>query len=357
MLGGEATIKVYQGISARESGMCSDVDNSSTYWFVATLPRKLLVAMTFDRSEIGFTEAKPAIFSDSLRFYLGNKIIFKYVITFTLISLVLFGSVFALIGGIAFLSLPRWSDLLARYSVPFAGGVLLTVALIGLLPESVELIGDTTFTITLVTFLIIYVFENLFLVCITMMMRTNTTTLQKRSAWFVMVGDTIHNFIDGVAIAAAFSITPGLGALTAVSTFLHEVPHEIGDFGVLLKAHWSKRSIIATNVISACASLVGAVLVFVLQPRTPWLEFYSPNFCRNIPLFRCEWLFTTCGKQLTKSKMIVALLLGVVTMMAVFDNSPRPLNSWRFRNFCVYWTTVEKFELCCSVQYLGFINS
>ncbi|MCA9373437.1 ZIP family metal transporter, partial [Candidatus Woesebacteria bacterium] len=169
---------------------------------------------------------------------------------FTLISLVLFGSVFALIGGIAFLSLPRWSDLLARYSVPFAGGVLLTVALIGLLPESVELIGDTTFTITLVTFLIIYVFENLFFSLHHHDDEDEHHHIAKRSAWFVMVGDTIHNFIDGVAIAAAFSITPGLGALTAVSTFLHEVPHEIGDFGVLLKAHWSKRSIIATNVIS-----------------------------------------------------------------------------------------------------------
>ncbi|MCA9373436.1 hypothetical protein KC921_05080 [Candidatus Woesebacteria bacterium] len=72
MLGGEATIKVYQGISARESGMCSDVDNSSTYWFVATLPRKLLVAMTFDRSEIGFTEANQQFSQILYGFYLSE---------------------------------------------------------------------------------------------------------------------------------------------------------------------------------------------------------------------------------------------------------------------------------------------
>lgn len=235
---------------------------------------------------------------------------------FTLISLVLFGSVFALIGGIAFLSLPRWSDLLARYSVPFAGGVLLTVALIGLLPESVELIGDTTFTITLVTFLIIYVFENLFFSLHHHDDEDEHHHIAKRSAWFVMVGDTIHNFIDGVAIAAAFSITPGLGALTAVSTFLHEVPHEIGDFGVLLKAYWSKRSIIATNVISACASLVGAVLVFVLQPPDAVIGVLLSISAGIFLYLGASDFLPHAGKQLTQSKMIVALLLGVVTMMA-----------------------------------------
>ena len=80
----------------------------------------------------------------------------------------------------------------------------------------------------------------------------------------VMAGDTIHNFVDGVAIGASFVVSPVLGAITAFSTFLHEVPHEIGDFGILLKAGWRRRNILLTNIISALATLIGAFLVYLM---------------------------------------------------------------------------------------------
>ena len=59
-------------------------------------------------------------------------------------------------------------------------------------------------------------------------------------------------------------INPNLGLITALSTFLHEVPHEIGDFGILLKAGWNKSKILVVNIISSLMTIVGAFTVYFL---------------------------------------------------------------------------------------------
>ncbi len=78
----------------------------------------------------------------------------------------------------------------------------------------------------------------------------------------VVFGDTIHNFIDGVAIASAYLIDPYFGLIVALSTFLHETPHEIGDFGILMSAGWSRGKTFVANLFSAMATFPGALLVF-----------------------------------------------------------------------------------------------
>ena len=86
----------------------------------------------------------------------------------------------------------------------------------------------------------------------------------KASAPLVVFGDTIHNFIDGVAIASAYLIDPYFGLVVTLSTFLHETPHEIGDFGVLMSAGWSRSKTFIANLFSATATFPGALLVFFL---------------------------------------------------------------------------------------------
>jgi len=177
-----------------------------------------------------------------------------------LLLLSLLGSIVALIGGVIFLYHKKWSQILERNSVPFAAGVLLTVTLVGLFPEAVELIGESTYTIVLITFITTYTFEQLFF-AIHHHEHKEHDHEHKSSVIFVIAGDTIHNLIDGIAIGASFFVAPGLGLITAISTFLHEVPHEIGDFGILLHAGWEKKKIILVNVISAAITIVGAFSV------------------------------------------------------------------------------------------------
>lgn len=184
-----------------------------------------------------------------------------------ILLLALLGSVLALIGGVIFLFNDRLSETLEKHSVPFAAGVLLTVSLLGLLPEAVHLMGDNAYLIVLLSFVSAYLFENFFFKVHHHHHHSGSDKHDHQSAVpLVIIGDTIHNLVDGVAIASGFLVNPGLGLITAISTFLHEVPHEISDFGILLKTGWEKRDILLVNVLSASTTIVGALaVVFLLQ--------------------------------------------------------------------------------------------
>src|SRR5258706_5492425 len=87
-----------------------------------------------------------------------------------------------------------------------------------------------------------------------------------RSGLMIMVGDTFHNFVDGILIAAAFLADVKLGLVTAIAIVAHEIPQEVGDFLVLLHSGYSKRAALAFNALSSLAMLVGGVLAyFALQ--------------------------------------------------------------------------------------------
>lgn len=79
-------------------------------------------------------------------------------------------------------------------------------------------------------------------------------------AWMVIMGDGMHNFTDGMAIGAAFSYNIAGGFSTAVAVLCHELPHELGDFAILLKAGMSVRQAIYYNVLSSVLSLIGTVI-------------------------------------------------------------------------------------------------
>ena len=81
-----------------------------------------------------------------------------------------------------------------------------------------------------------------------------------RSGTLIVVGDTIHNFLDGILIAAAFLQSTQLGIITALAIVAHEIPQEVGDFLILLNSGYSKARAFMLNLLSSCATLVGGVL-------------------------------------------------------------------------------------------------
>ncbi len=86
--------------------------------------------------------------------------------------------------------------------------------------------------------------------------------------WMNLVGSGVHNLLDGVVIAASFQAGEGLGIATAIAVGLHEIPHELGDFAVLVKAGFPPRRALLYNFLSACVALLGAI-VFLLLPFSP----------------------------------------------------------------------------------------
>jgi zinc and cadmium transporter len=85
-----------------------------------------------------------------------------------------------------------------------------------------------------------------------------------RGGLSVLVGDTVHNFCDGVIIAAAFLANPGLGVMTALAILAHEIPQEAGDYIVLLNAGFSRRKALLFNALSGLAAVAGGVLGYFL---------------------------------------------------------------------------------------------
>ena len=93
-----------------------------------------------------------------------------------------------------------------------------------------------------------------------------------RGGWSVLVGDSIHNFCDGVIIAAAFLASPALGTLTALAIVAHEIPQEVGDFIVLLNAGFSRRKALLFNALSGLAAVAGGVLGYFVVG--PWQDLF-----------------------------------------------------------------------------------
>lgn len=93
-----------------------------------------------------------------------------------------------------------------------------------------------------------------------------------RSGLLILIGDTFHNFVDGVLIAAAFVEDPQLGIVTSLAIIAHEIPQEAGDFLILLHSGYSKAKALAFNLLSSVATLVGAMLAyFALSELTEWV--------------------------------------------------------------------------------------
>jgi zinc and cadmium transporter len=163
--------------------------------------------------------------------------------------------------------------------VALSAGSLLGGAFFHMIPESVEKIGsDTEVYIWVVlgfsTFLILEQFLH-WHHC-----HRAHTDCRKPLTYLILIGDGLHNFIGGIAVAATFMIDIRLGITTWLAAAAHEVPQEIGDFGVLLHGGWSKKKALLFNVLSASTFLVGGVLAYMLS-FNPWVYYLIPFAAGN----------------------------------------------------------------------------
>ncbi|TCS33490.1 zinc and cadmium transporter [Paucimonas lemoignei] len=95
-----------------------------------------------------------------------------------------------------------------------------------------------------------------------------------KSGWMILVGDGLHNFTDGILIAAAFLSDPSLGIIAAVAIIAHEIPQEIGDFIVLLNAGFSRTRAYVYNLLCSLMAVAGGVLgYFTLGLATDWIPY------------------------------------------------------------------------------------
>jgi zinc and cadmium transporter len=76
----------------------------------------------------------------------------------------------------------------------------------------------------------------------------------------VLVGDSLHNFFDGLGIAVAFAVSPAIGVATTIAFMIHEIPQEIGDFAIFINSGWSRKKALIANFLSGLTAVVGAIV-------------------------------------------------------------------------------------------------
>jgi zinc and cadmium transporter len=155
-----------------------------------------------------------------------------------------------------------------KYLVSFAVGGLLGGAFFHLLPESMETGNPSMFVYVLSGILLFFLIEKFlhWRHCHKGHCDAHTFT------YLNLIGDGIHNFIDGMIIAASFVTDMRLGVITTLAVAAHEIPQEIGDFGILVYGGFSKSKALLFNLLSALTAMVGAVIAYFSFSQIVWLK-------------------------------------------------------------------------------------
>lgn len=192
----------------------------------------------------------------------------------------LIGGLFSLAGGLVLLSNKRSIYTLTRVATPFAAGALLAASFAELIPESLHEASpeSASFWILggLIAFFMLEYFFHYF-------HHHDDHSKDSTPVPLLLIGDTLHNLLDGIAIGAAFLVDNTTGIVTALAIAAHEIPQEIGDFGVMLRFGYSKRKVILFNAFSALAATAGAVTMYALgqefdMPTSPLLALIAGMF-------------------------------------------------------------------------------
>lgn len=191
---------------------------------------------------------------------------------FILILVLLAGSVVSLgVASLLFLTKRRRAGAIA-VTLPFGAGALLAAAFFDLLPEALESGSDPHEMLRYVVlgFIIFFV-------------------LERTASWFhhhhqhdgadehirgnqqnrlMVIGDLVHNIIDGAAVGAAFLVSVPTGVIAAIAVSAHEIPKEIGTFGILMSRGWKDKKVIGMNLLTAAGTIISATVIYLIGQNT-----------------------------------------------------------------------------------------
>ncbi|MBI4091716.1 MAG: ZIP family metal transporter [Candidatus Levybacteria bacterium] len=235
------------------------------------------------------------------------------------------GSIGALIGGFILLSREKFALKISHFLASFAAGVLLGSAFFDLLPEALhegEEQGTDVFLWALIGIIFFFLAER-FIHWFHHHEEYHEEKKTKTTLPLIIFGDTMHNFLDGIVIAATFMVSLPLGITTAIAVFAHEIPQEIGDFGLMIHKGLKRSKIILINIASAAVAILGALLTYVL----------GESIQKQIPI-------------------LIALTAGFFIYIATSDLIPE-IHHEKRKNYIIYETLLLLF----GVMLIWFVTS
>lgn len=134
-----------------------------------------------------------------------------------------------------------------------------------------------------------------------------------------LIGDAVHNFIDGILIAASFLVSTEIGIATTIAVVLHEIPQEIGDFAILLHSGFTRMQAVLFNLLSASAALAGALLVLAWSGSAPAISaILLPIAAGNFLYLAGSDLIPELHKHTGIRQGILQLLCMILGMAAMY---------------------------------------
>lgn len=236
--------------------------------------------------------------------------------TYTLISVSLV-SILSLVGIITLSLREARLRKILIFLVAFAVGALFGDVFIHLLPESFEKIGAnlTSSLLVIVGFMIFFTLEKF----IRWRHLGSAQTAKLRPVVTMnIVGDAAHNLIDGMLIAASFMVSVPIGITTTVAIVLHEIPQEIGDFGILVNGGMSIRKALLFNLLAALMAFLGAVVTILIGAQVEnYAVYLLPITAGGFIYIAGPDLIPELQQEVKLSSSIwqfLAILMGVVVM-------------------------------------------
>ena len=192
--------------------------------------------------------------------------IFVATLVVSLISLV----------GIVFSLREQWLNKVLSSLVAIAAGALMGAAFLHLIPEAIDQKGNLPdiFLYLLIGFLFFFILEQL----LHWHHQHGTGHKVEPFSYLILVGDGVHNFFDGLAIAASFMISFPAGIITTLAVALHEIPQEFGDFAVLIYGGFSRKQALIFNFLSGITAIAGGIIGYfafsLMQNSIPYLMLF-----------------------------------------------------------------------------------
>jgi len=239
----------------------------------------------------------------------------------TLLWIIGSGILMCLLALVGVITLPLSERTLNRLLLPLvalSAGSLLGGAFFHMIPESIEKIG------TNISVYIYVVGGFAFFLLLEQLLHWHhchrgETYCKKPQTYLILIGDGIHNFIGGIAVAGTFLIDIRLGISTWLAAAAHEVPQEMGDFGVLVHGGWSRKKALFLNFLSALTFLLGGLLTYMLS-FSDWIYYLIPFAAGNFIYIGASDLIPEVNKHESFSRNILhfcCFCIGILVLLVL----------------------------------------
>lgn len=210
------------------------------------------------------------------------------------------------------------SQTLLMFLISLAIGALLGDVLIHILPEAYEELGNRSALYIAAGFIIFFLLEKI--------LHWRHDHKQNRPeriepiGWMNLIADGVHNTIDGALIAASYFVSFPIGIATTVAVVLHEIPQELGDYGILRSAGFSRAAALSLNFVSALLAVAGALFVLITGFGLNGQEQYILAFTAGGFIYLIVLLIRKLGDDILAKHVVgsvIAISLGIATMWAI----------------------------------------